>query len=227
MPIPETSALLRLLQLVSPTLPVGAYSYSEGLETLVQQGKISTPEAVTDWITQELRWGFVRLDAVAVQAVHGAFRQADHNAVILLNQTLSALREAEENRQQSWAMGRALNRMAVQLEPDLQPWTEALDSSCNFAVSFALLAARWNIDPSTAVLGYLQSWATNLIAAAVKLVPLGQTDGQRILLALTPVLETTATACMGLSLEEVPLSSWGASLASMQHETLYSRLFRS
>ena len=77
------------------------------------------------------------------------------------------------------------------------------------------------------VLGYLQSWATNLIAAAIKLVPLGQTVGQKILLELTPVLDATAGYCLTADLDTTPLSSWGSSLASMQHETLYSRLFRS
>lgn len=227
MPTPEPSTLLRLLQLVSPALPVGAYSYSEGLETLVQRDKITTAAEVTQWIVQELHWGLIRLDTAAVKAVSEAFRQNDQNTIILLNQTLSALREAEESRQQSWAMGRALNRMAVQLEPNLQPWIDTLDHSSNFAVSFALLAAQWDINPPTAVLGYLQSWTTNLIAAAIKLVPLGQTEGQKILLELTPALEATATDCMNTALEDIALSSWGTSLISMQHETLYSRLFRS
>lgn len=223
----ETQALLRLLQLVSPTLPVGAYSYSEGLETLVQQGKITTPEAVTQWIEQELQWGFIRLDAVAIQQVYQAVLENDQKAIAALNRQLSALRDTEENRQQSLVMGRALNRMALQLEPDLERWIAAIDAPCNFAVSFALLANQWQIAPQTAGLGYLQSWATNLIAAAIKLVPLGQTVGQQILLGLTPALETTASLCMEASLNDLALSSWGASIASMQHETLYSRLFRS
>jgi urease accessory protein len=227
MPIPETQALQRLLQLVSPTLPVGAYSYSEGLETLVQQGKLTTPAAVTQWLEQELQWGLVRLDAVAMMKVGGAIANSDYRAFTALNRYLSALRDTEESRQQSWAMGRALNRMATQLEPDLKPWIESLDTPCNFAVSFGLLATHWHIAPQTMVLGYLQSWATNLIAAAIKLVPLGQTMGQKILLDLTPALDATARHCQEADLETMTLSSWGTSLASMQHETLYSRLFRS
>jgi urease accessory protein len=225
--IPETQPLLRLLQLVSPTLPVGAYSYSEGLETLVQQGKIMTPEAVIQWIEQELQWGLIRLDAVAIKEAYSAFANSDQQALLALNSQLSALRDAEEGRQQSWAMGRALNRMAVQLEPDLKSWISAMNGSCNFAISFTLLAAQWQIVPQTAMLGFLQSWATNLIAAAIKLVPLGQTVGQKILLELTPTLETATAQCWVTALEDLALSSWGTSLASMQHETLYSRLFRS
>ena len=227
MPTPDPQVLLRLLQLVSPTLPVGAYSYSEGLETLVQQSKITTARQVTEWLEQELQWGFIRLDAIAVQQVYPAVAAADHQALQHLNDYLSALRDTEENRQQSWAMGRALNRMTLQLEPDLKPWITALQAPCNFAVSFGLLATQWNIQPQTAVLGYLQSWATNLIAAAIKLVPLGQTVGQRILLDLAPSLEKTTTHCLDAQLADLPLSSWGTALASMQHEHLYSRLFRS
>jgi len=225
--IPETQALQRLLQLVSPILPVGAYSYSEGLETLVQQGQLTTPHAVVQWLEQELQWGLVRLDAVAMKEVGYAIAQSDQTTVLALNRYLSALRDTEESRQQSWAMGRALNRMATQLEPDLQPWIDALDTPCNFAVSCGLLATHWQIESQTMVLGYLQSWATNLIAAAIKLVPLGQTVGQKILLELTPVLDATAGYCLTADLDTTPLSSWGSSLASMQHETLYSRLFRS
>jgi urease accessory protein len=227
MPTLKTQALQRLLQLVSPTLPVGAYSYSEGLETLVQHGKLTTPEAVTQWIEQELQGGLVRLDSIAMKEVATAVLASSQSAFLALNRDLSALRDTEESRQQSWAMGRALNRMATQLEPDLQPWIDALDTPCNFAISFGLLASHWHIEPRTMVLGYLQSWATNLIAAAIKLVPLGQTVGQKILLDLTPVLETTAEYCLEADLDTTPLSSWGTSLASMQHETLYSRLFRS
>lgn len=224
---PDTQALLRLLQLVSPTLPVGAYSYSEGLETLVQQGRLTTSETVTNWLEQELRWGLIRVDAVAIKAVYNAIDQSDPATVGILNHWLSALRDSEESRHQSWSMGRALNRMAVNLEPDLQGRLAHLDSPCNFAIGFGLLAAQWHIEPQTAVLGYLQSWATNLIAAAIKLVPLGQTVGQKILLELTPALETAVAHCLVSTPDDMFLSSWGTSLASMQHETLYSRLFRS
>jgi len=227
MSTPETQALLRLLHLVSPTLPVGAYSYSEGLETLVQQGQLTTAAAVFQWLEQELHWGLIRLDAAAVSIAHQAFHQTDRGRMIALNQELSARRDSEESRQQSWAMGRALNRMAMQLEPDLKPWLESMGTACNFAVSFALLGAQWQINRETMVLGYLQSWATNMIAAAVKLVPLGQTEGQQLLLDLAPTLEATTAVGLESALEDLALSSWGTALASMQHETLYSRLFRS
>jgi urease accessory protein len=220
-------ALLKLMQLVSPALPVGAYSYSEGLETLVQQGAIADADALIPWLHHELTFGLVRVDGVLLAQAHRAATTEDWSTVAWVNQQSSALRDSEEMRQQSWTMGRALVRMATQLDPDLAPSLVAAGNPCNFAVAFALLAARWDIDAPTTVLGYLHSWATNLITAAVKLVPLGQTVGQQILLGLGPVLEATAQSCVTQDPEDITLSSWGTSLASMNHETLYTRLFRS
>ncbi|MBE9136104.1 urease accessory protein UreF [Nodosilinea sp. LEGE 07088] len=232
----NAQALLRLLQLTSPTLPVGAYSYSEGLETLVEQGTVVTAEAMTHWLEQELAYGMVAIDAAAVGLVHKAFLPdlealdgaTSAAAVVALNYQLSALRDSEETRQQSWAMGRALVRMATQLHPDLEPWFQAVGNPCNFAVAFALVAARWEIDGRSTVLGYLHSWAANLITGAVKLIPLGQTVGQQMLLGLYPQLEEVCDRAIATQdLATLGLSSWGTSLATMQHETLYTRLFRS
>ncbi|MGB3199988.1 MAG: urease accessory UreF family protein [Nodosilinea sp.] len=233
----NAQALLRLLQLTSPALPVGAYSYSEGLETLVEQGVVATPSALAAWLEQELAYGLVAIDAAAVGLVHRAATQAGlgqgnpvpgTDFLASLNQQLSALRDSEETRQQSWAMGRALVRMATHLHPDLKPWFSAVGNPCNFAIAFALLAAHWEIDGQQVVLGYLHSWAANLITSAVKLIPLGQTVGQQMLLELYPVLEESCDRALATqSLDDLYLSSWGTTLATMQHETLYTRLFRS
>ena len=238
-------ALLRLLQLTSPALPVGAYSYSEGLETLVDQGVVVTAAALVAWLEQELTYGLVAIDGAAVSLAHQAFAQAglsepgdqgplgvtravSRSGIAALNHQLSALRDSEEARQQSWAMGRALVRMATHLHPDLKPWLSAAGTPCNFAVAFGLVAARWEIEAQAAVLGYLHSWAANLITSAVKLIPLGQTVGQQMLLKLYPALETTCDRCLAATtLDDLSLSSWGTSLATMQHEALYTRLFRS
>ncbi|PZV00975.1 MAG: urease accessory protein UreF [Leptolyngbya sp.] len=233
----KAQALLRLLQLTSPALPVGAYSYSEGLETLVEQGAIATSQDMLHWLTQELTYGLVVLDGAAVGLVHSVAVQAGvgkqpeiwvPERIARLNQDLSALRDSEETRQQSWDMGRALVRMGSHLHPDLKSWFSAAGSPCNFAVAFALLAARWEIDGRSAVLGYLHSWAANLITCAVKLIPLGQTVGQEMLLELYPTLEEAGDRAIATqALDELSLSNWGTSLTTMQHEILYTRLFRS
>jgi urease accessory protein len=143
------------------------------------------------------------------------------------NQWLSAFRETEEIRQQSWQMGRSLARLLSDLQPQTQTILHQCVEPLNFATVFALASAIWKIDESMAVLGYLQSWTANLVNAGVRLVPLGQTQGQQILLNLAASLEATALEALDLSDSELEGWSWGVSIASMNHETLYSRLFRS
>ena len=221
----DDRALLKLLQLTSPALPVGAFSYSEGLETLVVQGYLTDSDTLRHWLTQELRYGGVRLDVAIATRAH----QNLHNPEQLTywNQWLTASRDTAELRQQSWQMGRALVRLVHTLHPELQPTFAACGNPCNFAVAFGIVAAHWQVDVHTMALGYLQSWAANLIGAAVKLVPLGQTDGQGCLLQLIPELQTAAAAIVPLEDDELYVSGWGSAIASMRHETLYTRLFRS
>ncbi|MEM9905055.1 MAG: urease accessory protein UreF [Cyanobacteria bacterium P01_D01_bin.44] len=221
----DAQALLRLLQLASPALPVGAFSYSEGLETLTYQGYLKTMADLEHWITQELQYGAVRLEAAIALRAHRY--SLDPAQLRYWNQWLSAVRETDELRQQSEQMGRALARLLANLHPALQPTLTACGTPCNFAIAFGLAAARWQIAESSMVLGYLQSWATNLVNAAVKLVPLGQTEGQALLLSLTPTLAYTANSILTLEDHQLASSGWGVAIASMQHETLYSRLFRS
>ncbi|NEP18518.1 MAG: urease accessory protein UreF [Leptolyngbya sp. SIO4C1] len=224
MTMPE-AALLRLLQLASPALPVGAFSYSEGLETLTQQQRLPSAEALTHWLTQELQVGAVPLEAAIALRIHQSFHQPDR--LRYWNTWLLAARETAELRQQSTQMGRALCRLLAQLHPELAPTIAACGTPCNFATAFAIAAAHWQISAETTVLAYLQSWAANLISAAVKLIPLGQTGGQAVLLSLTGAIADTTQTVLQLDDAQLTSSGWGAVLASMQHETLYTRLFRS
>jgi urease accessory protein len=219
--------LLHLLQLTSPSLPVGAYSYSEGLETLVHQGIIADSASLQQWLTQELEYGAIRLEVAVLVRICQATRDRDWKAVNYWNQWLSAARETEELRQQSWQMGQSLMRLLLQLQPDFASFFSETGTSCNFAISFGIAAACWQIDTQAAALGYLHSWASNLVTAGVKLIPLGQTQGQQVLFALYPTLEQAAVESLKLENEELSSCSWGLALASMNHETLYARLFRS
>ena len=219
-------ALLKLLQLASPAMPVGAYSYSEGIETLVDTGAIASSQSLKHWLLQELKYGAIRIEAaVMVRAYQAAMGNVA--ALVYWNQWLSAFRETEELRQQSWQMGRSLMRLLLELQPQLADVIDAVGNPCNFAIAFGIAAAHWNINLSDAILGYLHSWATNLITAGIKLIPLGQTAGQQLLLELhTNIINATEEI---LTLEDDNLSNcgWGLSLASMAHETQYTRLFRS
>ena len=227
----DSQVLLRLLQLVSPALPVGAYSYSEGLETLVQTGAIANCTALEHWLTQELRQGAIRLETAVVARVYTAAIQQDFATLHYWNQWLSAFRETEEMRQQSWQMGRSLVRLLQSLQPSPQTSVQTLITACgdpcNFAVAFGIAAAAWQIDRASTCLGYLHSWTANLVNASVRLIPLGQTQGQQLLLSLYPQIEQTATEILELPEEDFGSCSWGLAIASMTHETLYSRLFRS
>lgn len=219
-------SLLALLQFVSPALPVGAYSYSEGIETLVQNGKVKDLATLEYWLQQELKYGAISVEAIALLRVYACLENGDRAQLKYWNEWLSAFRETEEIRRQSWQMGRSLTRLLIDLQPTLQP-TIADCGDCNFTVAFAIAAHHWQIDSQTAVLGYLYSWASNLANAGVRLIPLGQTQGQQLLLNLYPVLEQTTTTVMNANDDSLKSCGWGLAIASMQHETLYSRLFRS
>lgn len=224
---PNTArSLLDLLQLVSPALPVGAYTYSEGLETLVQAEQITTAAQLEQWLTQELRYGAIRVEAAVLSRIYQAAARSDSSQLNSWNQWLSALRETAEMREQSWQMGRSLSQLlkALHPEPYLLP---ACPELCNFATAFAIAAVVRQIPLELATLGYLQSWAANLITAGVRLIPLGQTQGQQILLRLAPQIEQTCSTALTLSDDQLECCSWGVAIASMNHETLYSRLFRS
>jgi urease accessory protein len=220
--------LFHLLQLASPALPVGAYSYSEGLEALAELGKVTSQEMLAQWLTQELRRGAVRLEAaVMIRSYEGVHNQ-DFDAVMRWNSWLTAARETEELRQQSLQMGRSLLKLLLDLHPELITGYEPLQKEgCNFAIAYAIAAAHYQIDSHAALLAYLYSWTANLVSAGVKLIPLGQTAGQRLLLAMQPALKQAAEAITTLQTDDLCSCSWGLSLASMAHERQYSRLFRS
>jgi urease accessory protein len=229
------SALLRLLQLTSPALPVGAYSYSEGLEWAIDRGQITSASQLQDWLTQDLRWGGIRIEGAVMVRVYRAIDSGDQSGVSHWNQWLSASRETEELRRQSWQMGRSLLRLLEDLDLDSLTLkdrlglgiNEATLTPCNFAVAFGIVAHRWQIPIEEALVGYLQSWTSNLISAGIKLIPLGQTAGQQLLLNLNPVLVEASQSIPALADDDLRSSNWGMILASMGHETQYSRLFRS
>ncbi|MEB3230419.1 MAG: urease accessory protein UreF [Leptolyngbyaceae bacterium] len=226
------NALLHLLQLASPSLPVGAYSYSEGLETLVHDGHITTAADLADWLRQELRHGPFGLELTVMVQAHAAMVEGDMGAIARHNHWLSALRDTEEIREQQWQMGRTLTKLLHQLEPDLAEVLATVGLPCNFAIAFSIAAAHWQIAPDAMALGYGHGWLTNLVNAGIKLIPLGQTTGQMLLVQLYPELEDRVARAIAFapitdSREPISICNWGMALASMNHETLYSRLFRS
>lgn len=219
--------LLSLLQLTNSAFPVGAYSYSEGLESLVSSGTVEDERSLKHWLEQELRCGAIRLEAAVMLRGYRAAKLGDLEALGYWNSWASAARETEELREQSWQMGRALVRLLQQLQPQLVPMLNACGQPCNYAIAFGVVAAHWQITEQAAVLGYLHSWATNLIGAGVKLIPLGQTAGQFVLSDLHSSMIAATEEILALEDDNLSSCTWGLALASMAHETQYTRLFRS
>jgi len=205
-------SLARLLQLASPTLPVGAYSYSQGLEAAIEAGIVKDAKTAQEWIADVLELSVARMEAQVLRAQIAAPTQA-------LNDFFVATRETAELRAETLQMGQALCRLLADLAIPV-PIEEPA-----FPTSFAIAVRHWSIEPKEAITAYLWSWLENQVLAAVKAVPLGQTAGQKILLALGDRLSELA----GL---EIPEENWtnftpGLAYLSSKHETQYSRLFRS
>ncbi len=226
-----TASLLGLFQLASSSLPVGAFGYSEGLEWLVESGQVRDQATLKAWILGELSRGAPFLDAALLVRIYRAGSAGDAEAVCHWNAWLSAVRETEELRVQSWQMGHALVNLLGVLEGPLLPLARPLVTEppwgCNFVTAFGLAAAGDELGLEETVLAYLYSWATNLVGAGVRLIPLGQTAGQLLLRQLGPALVNTLQASLELTDQDLHCCSWGLSLASMAHETQYTRLFRS
>ncbi|MDD1414280.1 urease accessory protein UreF [Dolichospermum sp. ST_con] len=221
------SHFLAILQLASPALPVGAYSYSEGLEILIENGTITNVENLKNWLKSELLYGSIRLDAAVMVRGFHAVQLGDLEALKRWNLWLSAARDTEELRAASWQMGRSLMQLLGKLEPKILPVVNAVGYPGNYAIAFAIACAHWHINIQAALLAYLHSWANNLITAGIKLIPLGQTAGQELLLGLQPLLTSTVGEILTMADDDLGCCNWGLSLASMQHETQYTRLFRS
>jgi urease accessory protein len=225
------SQILWLLQLSSTSLPVGAYSYSEGLETLVEHGKITCSGSLQQWLESELRFGAIRMESAVMVRAYKALEVGDLEALAYWDQWLSAARETEELRNSSQQMGRALIRLLVEIDPQIQAIVEQIggsgNASCNYAIAFTIAAAFFGISLQMTLLGYLHSWSANLVTTGIKLIPLGQTIGQIIIKDLQDLISQTVQTAMTIPDDNLGCCSWGLALASMQHETLYTRLFRS
>lgn len=221
--------LLRFLQLTSSTLPVGAYSYSEGVEYLVERGIIHDAQTLGQWITTELHQGSITLEAgVMVRACDRA-QEGDRPGLIHWNHWLTAQWETQELRRQSAQMGQSLVKLLEDLYPQspiLQPLSP-LPNPCNYAIAFGVGAALGQLDREAIALAYLANWTNNLIGAGVKVIPLGQTASQKLLQSLHPAIGEATNQVLSRDDDQLGYCGWGLSLASMGHETQYSRLFRS
>ena len=223
-------ALVRLMQLVSPALPVGAYTYSQGLEWAVESGRIRDETTAGAWIEDLMQHGIGRFEArlVALSMTH--WSNANTTEIARLNADFLASRESAELRAETAQMGFSMRRLLRDLRDDsLAPVLALVDPlpEVAFPTVWAGIAARWRIDPDAALCAYLWSWAENQVMAALKAVPLGQAAGQRLLARLGDRIVAVAAAA-----RQRPEARWSNftpafAIACARHETQYSRLFRS
>ncbi|EXI91426.1 MAG: Urease accessory protein UreF [Candidatus Accumulibacter sp. BA-94] len=220
------SSLPRLLQLCSPTLPVGAYAYSQGLECAVERGWVRDEASVGEWILGLLDHCMQRLDLPVFARLYRSWRDADVDAVRRWNARLYASREAAELQREDRHLGMALARLLVDLGVnEAASWRNA-PCVC-FATLFSLAAARWEIPLPEAATGYAWAWTENQIIAATRLIPLGQTASQRLLVVAGPAIAAAVAEGLTLADAAIGAAAPGLALAGALHETQYSRLFRS
>lgn len=226
--------ILALLQLTSPSLPLGAYSYSEGLEFLIEQNAIASVDSLAIWLKQELKYGAIRLEGAIMLRAYASLLAGDIQTLESWNNWSSAAKESSELRGQSWQMGTSLLRLLSEIQPadennlpSLQQLSAIFGRQCNYAIAFGIGAAYWQLEVEVALLGYLQSWTANLISVGVRAIPLGQTSGQKLLFQLTSNLSEAATTILSLQDEDLCSCSFGLGLASMEHQYQHVRLFRS
>jgi urease accessory protein len=221
---PDHVTLTRLLQLASPALPVGAYSYSQGLEAAIEARIVVDEASTLEWVEDVLDLAMGRMEAPLFLRLHAAWNDGDAAAASRWNELFLASRETAELRAETVQMGYSLMRLFSELgqEHPFAAWGEI-----SMPAAYTWWAARCGIDAPSALVAYVWSWAEHQAMAAMKAVPLGQSAGQRVLFALGPRIALIAERAR--LVDDTSLGSFAPALAilSSQHETQYSRLFRS
>jgi urease accessory protein len=246
-PDSKVLSFLSLLQMTDSALPIGSYSHSWGLETFVQEGAIKNATEAADAVSNLLRFTLAPREGVAATLAYryekSPNRVNNRNSLATINNYLSASNWVEETHTASLKMGERLLRLAESLnwcdEVDLNAFKCAKNSdhtetvsiekkyACHHSVAVGFIGAKLNIDIGELIPAYLFASTTALVAALVKLVPLGHTDGQRILSGSQPLIAELSGNCLKSNLDDLggyaPLTEWG----TQAHQTLYSRLFQS
>ncbi len=226
-------SLLQLIWLASPALPVGGFSYSEGLEAVVESARVATEIEASDWLGDQLHISLMRGDLAVVAKAIPAWRRADIDRVIELNQWVLQTRETHEFRLQTDQMGRSLaqwhkvlNEQSAKALQDFDKLTPNGEPT-TYPLAYALAASSTQASVRDCCLAFTFGWAENMVGAAVKSVPLGQSAGQRILARLANDIPAAVDYAIALRDSQRQAFSPMLAILSSQHETQYSRLFRS
>ncbi len=225
----QASALLHLLQFASPALPIGAYSYSQGLEAALESSLVMDAATARAWIAEHLTHVVARWEAPLCWRLMQAFEAQDLCAVQRWSERFIASRDTAEFRAETIQMGYSLTKLLAELGVADGVLIDMLQGQPEVALptAYACAVAALAIPREEALLAMLFAWAENQVLVCVKSVPLGQVAGQRLLLSLRPDLEAAARTAQTLADDEMGNWAPGLSLLSMRHEVQYSRLYRS
>lgn len=227
----ETTALLRLLHLVSPSLPTGGFAYSQGLEWAVESGWIKDADTLENWLENILNSAMVNVDIALFSRLYQAAAQKKIQDFSKFTSMVIACRETSELRMEEKNRGRAMASILKDLDirflasEKFKNWFE-IASTCQLA-GFAVAAAEWKIPSKIAAAGYLWAWLENQVLSGIKIIPLGQTAGQKILKRLAVHIEGAVSKGIAINEEDIGASLPALSIGSSCHETQYTRLFRS
>ncbi len=227
-----STALLNLLQLSDPTLPIGGFSHSAGLETYVQQGIVYDASSAKAFVTEMLTQNLQYTDAALMSLTYDAVKSNDIDDILALDAECNAVKLPKEMRQASQKLGTRLLKIFQEYCDDrlLDQYKQTIvdkETHGHYCIAFGIIAAIQNIDKQEALTGFYYNAAMGMITNSVKLIPLGQQDGQRLLFAIKPLIGELAERSMRPDKDLIGLCCTGFDIRCMQHEDLYSRLYMS
>lgn len=227
--MPDETALVRLMSWLSPAFPVGAYTYSHGLETAVEDEDIRDRQSATDWIADIVSHGAGRVDAILLAHAWRAIVNEDDAALAEIAEEAAALSSTAELSLETESQGAAFVKAVEAAWPTaaMDRLRMAHDGPVAYPVAVGVAAAGHGVALTDTTVAYLHAFSANLISAVVRLVPLGQTDGLYIARSVEPLLPSVAASAIATDLDQLAVSTFVAELKSMQHETQRTRLFRS
>lgn len=217
---------LRLYQLVSPSLPVGSFTYSQGLEWAIEKGWVTTPDTLAGWLTAQMTHAIATLELPVLRQIQTSLSLGDIEAVKYWCEFMIVSRETkelrQEERQRGIAFARLLPQLGIELDANLQTCVKQTQ-----LMAFALAAVNWQIDVEKLCTAYAWGWLENTVMSGVKLIPLGQSAGQNILFTLAERIPEVVAQSAIWPIDDIGSFTPAQIIASSRHETQYTRLFRS
>lgn len=227
-PMADLAAQIRLLSWLSPAFPIGGFAYSQGFETAIAKGAITTIEDVAHWVEGLLHAGAIKADAIALCLAARAVWQDDPEGFAAIAELVLALQVSSERDKETREQAQSLLISARAWPVAMPDWlTEALARPIALPVAFGGLAGVHGIDVPSACAGYVNAFVSQQISVAIRLVPLGQSDGLALLAQLEPKIAALAQSAQQATIEDIGTIGYGADIASLTHEDLSVRIFRS